>query len=304
MMTDLPPPVMRSPRIQAQIAVREQAAALARRAQSAYRRLTALFVLATAFAAICSGLILYGIEASPQADSDWLLRFAHAPQVRTTLFVVQAVGLGVAAFCAYLLGARRHDQIWTRYRLEAEEGRLRLAALALELGHAQGPAEFQATGQAFLAFVHEQLDYLQTRVSAHDRSHRWISVGGAALAAIAALSSALASIENRSILAMIALIGVCTPALANALRAWSQSADDGTRGDLHRASWVALNLLYGERAEFEQAVAQHDLAGASRYADRVFDILRQDHLGFATIRHRAAQVSSNSSTRAVGEDHR
>lgn len=291
MANKLPDSIAKNPRYSALEELRAVAGKEARAAQSSYRRLTGLFVLSTAIAGICSALILYGIEAKPDQSSNVILQWVHAPLIRTCLFLFQGGCLAAAAFSAHQLSGQNYSSIWTSRRLEAEEGRLLLQQMALEIGHENGPGDFQSAGRSFNDFTLGQINYLKNRMTRHARSASRLSVAGGGLAGLAALAAAISSLEQRTVLILLAFIGVCTPALTVALKSWSEATFDGDRAELHRRNWASLTEVFGERAQLEQAIANDDLDGALAYTKGVFDVLRADHAGFRKIRSQSNSVS-------------
>lgn len=282
-MTDLPSEIAEHPRYVHLKDEREIAASRAREAQGSFRKMTRGFVIGTALAAIAAGLVLYGIEENPEEASDQLIRWLAIPWVRVTLQSIQALGLFAAAFCGGMLAVRKYSDTWVENRLKAEEGRLDLQKLALELGHEAGGSSFEAAGHSFIAFAKAQLQYLKDRGTKHDRAAGLGAVAGALLAGLAALGGVIGGIQNVTLVALVALLGVCTPALVSALSTWSNATRDAARARLHDANRAALSTVLADQREFDAAIAANDLAGALAYAERVFAVLRADHSEFGKI---------------------
>ena len=254
-------------------------------------RLTRLLVIGSAIAAIAGGLVLYGAEARPDAESSLLARWlAEGSPLRIGLIVVQALGLAAAAGSGYLLGRREPGKRWVAARLRAEEGRLELAQRALTIGHEAGPEPFRGAGHWFLGFIEEQLHHLDASARRRDRASFYGLVLAALLAALGALASALTGFDSRTLVVVLAIFGVAVPALTAAVEKWGEATAAGKRATLHEDSWSALNALRDDAPAFKGAIEAQDLSGAMKFADRVLDILRKDHEGFATIQGKAKPV--------------
>jgi len=142
-MTGYPECVTTSPKYKAISQAREMSAARARGAQQTFHRLTRLFIAATALAAVAGGLVLYGIEVDTATASQFLLKLVSDESVQPVLFAIQGACLGVAAFCTYMLTARDYSKVWTQNRMDAEEGRLALQRVAMEIAHAANADDFR-----------------------------------------------------------------------------------------------------------------------------------------------------------------
>ena len=288
-MTGLPPEITGNSRFRRVQDDRARDAAKARAAQALYLRLTRLFVIGSTVAAIAGGLVLYGAEASPDAESPLLVRWlADGSPARIGLIVLQALGLAAAAGGGYLLGRREPGKRWIAARLRAEEGRLELARRALTIGHEAGPEAFRGAGTWFLSFIEDQLRHLDTSARRRDRASFYGLVLAALLAALGALASALTGFNSRTLVVVLAIFGVGVPALTAAVERWGEATAAGKRATLHENSLSALSALRDEAPAFNIAIDAHDLGGAMRFADRAFDILRKDHEGFSTIQGKAS----------------
>ena len=176
-------------------------------------------------------------------------------------------------------------------RLKAEHLRLELQKLALELGHELGPDQFRQAGDGFVAFSKGQRDWLQKNSEVRQHRSESLTVVAAAVAGIMAFAAAVSALKYEAVLAVVALLGVCTPALIAALKSWSEATLDRERAALHEKSRAALNDILGDQKTFDQAIDASDLAAASAYAERVFEVLRADHQGFAEGRKAAGAAA-------------
>jgi hypothetical protein len=300
-MTDLPEDVRQTPRYKALHEAREENASRARQCQATFKRLNTLFILATASAAVLGGLLLYGIDPTPSDQaaaatgiSEKLKASLGVPGLRKTLAVLQALALGLAAFAAYLLTQRDYAANWLDYRLKAENGRLDLAKLALEIGHAMGADSFRTAGAWFNdTFVAGQLAHLKDRGGTHDRRAFYLAVFGALISAIGIMGTTIGTTGVPVMVLIAAFVGVLSPAFISALKSWSESSGDQGRAKLHHGTWEGLNALSGERDTFDAAVAANDLPGALAYAERVFTVLRSDHEGFAALLAKVPKPGNN-----------
>ncbi|MEP1697665.1 MAG: DUF4231 domain-containing protein [Paracoccaceae bacterium] len=285
-MTEHSDSVRTDPRYQAISDARDKSAKRARAARDNYKLFTGAFIVATTVAALAGGLILYGIEADPEAaQSQIVLKWVSQDWMHTLLFVIQGLSLGTAGFCAHMLSSRRYNETWTSNRVVAETKRLEREQKALEIAHAKGSEEFINSGAAFKLFVAQQMQYLADREFKHDRSAFALALAGAVMAGIAALAGALGGLDSRVMFAMIALLGVVSPALVAALTSWSDAISDAQRAQLYQRTWENLNAIRADQATFDTAIAQDDLDGARAYQERVFEALREDHQGFAGLRN-------------------
>jgi len=130
--------------------------------------------------------------------------------------------------------------------------------------------------------------YLSNRSQVHDRSAFVLALAGAILAGVTSLAAVLGGMDSKTVFALLALLGVCAPALVAALISWSESSADAYRAELHHRTWLALNSLRADQATFDAALEGNDLDGAMQYVNQVFEALRQDHVGFAEKRQAAA----------------
>ncbi|MEP4195695.1 MAG: hypothetical protein ABJL99_08680 [Aliishimia sp.] len=264
---------------------RERNAAMARSAKSKFHCSIQSFVVATLIAAIAGGLLLYGIEATEGEPTNTALAdFLAKDQWRTPLLILQALSLGIAAFCGHLASVRGFEKVWIKNRLLAEEGRLDLQRAALEIGHENSPEDFVHASDAFKDFVNSQLSYLEKAQEKSDALSGWLAVWGAIIAGASALAAAIGGLDNKTVLILIALLGVCTPALVVALRSFSDASAAKERTKLHAHTWHELNKIRGEMTAFDDAITAHDLDVALAYVENVFDVLRADHKGFAAVR--------------------
>ena len=167
--------------------------------------------------------------------------------------------------------------------MRAENLRLEKEAAALEIAHAQSSADFAVAGVCFLEFATGQKDYLRSRRIIARKAHSKLAVIGAIVVAIAAAGTVLGGIDSPWVLACIGLIGVAAPAISAAVKSWSEATVEKERAALHKATGDQLADLLGEAQRFSDAVTSNDLDAAMVYVAQVFDILRQDHKGFADL---------------------
>jgi len=92
----------------------------------------------------------------------------------------------------------------------------------------------------------------------------------------------LTGFDSETLIILLAIFGVGVPALTAAVEKWGEATADGKRAELHQASWSALSVLRDDIPAFQSAVASNDLGTAMGYADRVFQVLRDDQSGFAS----------------------
>lgn len=281
-MTNLPPEITEDPRYRRVRDERERHAAVARASQAQYRWLTRVFVIASAIAAIAGGLVLYGTEAAPDARNPLVRALADGSAVRIGLIVVQGFGLAAAAGSGYLLGRREPGKRWVTARLKAEDGRLAIAERALQIAHEKGPEAFHEAGAWFIAFLEGQLSHLDASARRRDRSALRGLIFAAVLTGLAALAGVLSGFESKTIVVVLAILGVGVPALTAAVEKWGEATADSKRAALHGETWTALNALRDDVPGFEAAVLAQDFDSAMIFANRVFAVLREDHTGFAS----------------------
>lgn len=295
-MIDLPTAITKDPRYRRIHDEHERHAIEARTAQALYLMLTRVFIIAGAITAITAGLVLYGTEASVDADSLIVRSLAEGSTGRNGLIVVQGIFLAVALFCGYLLGRREPGRGWVGARLRAEEGRLQLARRALSIGHEKGVAQFNDAGSWFLAFMEEQLNYLDAGARRRDKSAFRGMIFAAILVALTGLAGVLTGFDSKTLAVVLAIFGVSLPLLVTAVESWGQATADDKRAKLHGGSWTALNALHDDVPAFQTALAERDLEVALGFADRVFEVLRHDHESFASV-----QGESNVSIKKESE---
>lgn len=281
-MTDLPPEITNDPRYRRAHDERERHAAEARSSQALYLRMTQIFVMASAIAAIAGGLVLYGTDATPNTGDTTQVHWLAGGTVRTGLIILQGLGLAAAAGSGYLLGRREPRKRWVSARLRAEDGRLTLAARALSIGHEKGADTFRQAGAWFIGFMEDQLRHLDKSAQRRGNAAFRGIVVASMLAGLAALAAALTGFDSQTLVVALAIFGVSVPALTAAIEKWGEATADGKRADLHNASWSALNALRDDVPKFQAAVDSNDLDNAMAFADRVFQVLRNDHAGFAS----------------------
>ncbi len=78
-----------------------------------------------------------------------------------------------------------------------------------------------------------------------------------------------------------------------AIEKWGEATTDVKRAELHADSWSALSALRDDVPAFEASIAAHDLAGAEAFADKVYEVLRKDHAGFAASQRLAIAASDD-----------
>ncbi|MDW3222509.1 MAG: hypothetical protein R8G34_06405 [Paracoccaceae bacterium] len=282
-MTDLPSKITDDPRYRRVHDERERHAAEARAARALYFQMTRVFVVASALAAIAGGLVLYGTNTAPDESDSILVHWLAGGALRTGLIIVQAFGLAAAAASGYVLGKREPGKRWVAARLRAEDGRLTLAARALSIGHENGKDAFREAAEWFVGFLEVQLGHLDKSARRKDSAAFQGIIVAALLAALAALATALTGFDSKTLIVALAIFGVSIPALAAAVEKWGEATADGKRAELHHASWSALNALRDDLPGFQAAVDANDLETATAFADRVFQVLRDDHAGFASV---------------------
>lgn len=293
----LPDEIAADPRFSRVEDEQKRYSAAAKTSQARYLWLTRAFVVGSTFAAIAGGLVLYGSEAQPDDSSPILLHWLAAGQFRSAVIAVQCVSLAIAAGCGYLLGRREPGKRWVAARLKAEECRLLLADRVLRIGHEKGAEAFGHAGVWFLDFLEGQISHLENSASHRDRSALQGLIVAAVLAALAALASGLTSgltgFDSNALAVMLAIFGVGVPAIMAAIEKWGEATTDGKRAELHADSWSALSALRDDVPAFEASIAVNDLSGAQAFADRVFEVLRIDHAGFAASQRQAISAGGD-----------
>ena len=282
-MPPLPNEIVDDPRYRALTTRRDEAARRARGAQSSYRWLTRAFIAATAVSAIGSALTLYGME-TPGSISAALHAWVSDAGNRRVLLLLVAAALALAAFAQHQLRTSAHGDEWTRARGEAERHRLERERVALRIGHERGPAAFREAGLGFQRFLEGQIRHHRDSADRHRASSRSLGLLAAAMAAVVALAGGLAAAGNGTVVIAVALIGVCAPALAAALKSWSEATGDVQRAELHAITWDNLVAEQGRMPELMAAVDAGDLDAALGHAERVLKILENDNLEFRELR--------------------
>lgn len=277
----LPPEITESTAFQSLSSAREEAAAIARKAQADYKRAKLSLLVCSAFASICGGLLLYSAELDP--NTSHVLGQLLTDPVKTGLMVLQAVLLGAVAYFTFQLTNLGLINRWRENRLTAEKLRLSIQRKALELGQKAGPDVFRQASEGFESFMESQRSYLSIRRTNAGRSTRIAAGYGAIVAALAAASGALGGIDHALVVAIIGLLGVATPVVASAVQSWTEAAAEEKREQLHAKTATQLVEVMAESDQLHDAVEANDLDGALAYAERVFDVLRQDHKGFADL---------------------
>lgn len=282
-MPALPREISDDPRYRALSARRDEAARRARAARSAYRVLTGLFVASTAVAAIGGGLTLYGMEP-PQDISAALHRWVADPAHRAPILVVVALALGAAAFARHRLRATTFGREWATHRAEAEVHRRERQRLALRIGHERGPEAFREAGREFESFLDDQIEHHRASADRHRSSSRSLGLVAAAMAAVVAVAGGLAALRDGAVVLLVALVGVCAPALVAAVKSWAEATSDEQRAELHALTWDRLIAEQARMPEFAAAVEAGDLDAALAHAERVLEVLAQDNSEFRQIR--------------------
>lgn len=282
-MPALPKEISDDPRYRAVSARRDEAARRARASRSAYRLLTAAFVVSTAVAAVGSGLALYGMQPPPEISAAlhrWVADSTH----RTPILFVVALALGAAAFAQHRLRAASFGKEWATQRGEAEAQRRERERLALKIGHERGPEALREAGREFGRFLDRQIEYHRASADRHRASSRSLGLAAAALAAIVAVAGGLAALNDGMVVVLVALVGVCAPALVAAVKSWSEATSDVQRAELHALTWDRLVAEQARMPEFTAAVEAGDLAAALGHAERVLEALERDTSEFRQIR--------------------
>lgn len=281
-MTDLPQEVSDAQLYKTEREVREHHAQKARDAKTWFIRLKAIVVIGTALAAIAGGLLLLGLETGAANDEVRLRVFADK-DTRLYLLLFQGLCLAAVTGSTVFLNRMDYPRQQVDSRLKAEEGRLSLARMTLEISHAAGPAVFGKAADWFGGFIDGQIGHLKNSAEDHKAANLIVVIVIAVIAMVGTLGTAFAGVDSYWIIALVALIGVLSPALNAALTSWGDATMSNERAKLHEASWLALSKVRGRDAELKAAVEQHNLEAALTYAEEAFTILRADHRGFADL---------------------
>ena len=283
----LPKEISESPQYESIVARRQIFADRARKAQLAFRTYTIVFIIMTAVAAIASGLVLYGIEVAEvaevaEAPSPMLLEAVRTGWVRTTLIWIMAISLAVVSFCEFMNQSRNYGKRHVENRVKAETLRWERERVALRLGHTRGV--LKGAAQNFLAFIDEQIRHASMSTRRFS-SIAWMSaILGAVLSAVAAFFGAIGIVKNPSVIAYVALAGVCIPAITAAVKAWAEFEGGSRRMDIQTSTHEKLLEKKGESQRFRDAVEANDIDAASAYQEEVIDILKADLDGFIDVR--------------------
>ena len=275
---------------------RELHAARARAAQAKYRGQIRLFISASTAAAVLGGLLLYGIEVSPDGnDSAFLRQQLAQPNIRVGLGLLQAVSLGAVAWVTHLLSGSEVARVWLEHRMKAEQGRIDRAFVALHIGHRTGPEAFRESADyASKELIDDQLKFFHDALHRHEkRSVRLLQLGSA-IAGIGAAVAATQGLGVPALLVVAAFIGVLSPALMAAVTSWEAASGDRERAKSSFGAWQSLNRVNGQRAELAKAVDAGDLAAAEAYLARAAEVLRADHAAFEAERKTAAQGAASA----------
>lgn len=288
-MTELPESITGHSEFQAANKEQKRFGTDARHQQASYKLNIKMLIISTAVSAIVGGLLLYGMEADAEGD-EGLVKFIAGDVVQSLLVGLQAIALGIAGYAGFFLGRHNPKDAWIRSRIKAEDYRLRRAKCVLELSHAVNEDTFRTAGAWFSEFVERQDNHLKTSAALRANSSRSYVVVGGVLAGAVALAGGLAGLQLKFVAVLIAMLGVCAPALVSAINSWAAASADDARADLHNHSLTLLRDVSASETVFKKAIEDHDLPGALAYADRVFEVLRADHRGFAEIHSRSAQT--------------
>lgn len=287
----VPEPIRSDPEFLAVHRAREERARLSRAAQSAYRTRQVRVILATTFAAVVGGLLLYGFEPPdlpkdpPPRQSQILRDWLAQDWVRIVLGLLQALALAAVAWSVHLVRGARYDDAWLDNRLAAEDGRVKRAFVAIQIGHRTGPEAFRAAGSyALRELLDDQLSFFDRAKTLHERKGaRLLKVGGG-IAAVGAAFAVLQGLDVPELVLAAALVGVLSPALNAAVSSWESLSGDMERARASTAAWFALTEVSSARGSFDAAIANQDLPGAEAYLQRVADILKADHAAFEALR--------------------
>jgi hypothetical protein len=244
-------------------------------AQRVFRQFSTLFIVATALASVSGALILYGTGAG-EADPV-LQRWLAQQPVRLILFVVEVAALAAAAFAAEMRREQKNDTEWLAERRAAERCRIAIWERIMAVAAETGP---DAERAAFDRFVEEQLgvqmSYYASAEARHKRSASRSTVIGAVTAAAIAATGA-AGIGGELWVAVAAFVGVVSPVLLNALRAWRDDTLDSEKAERYRAAWTELKRLEARGDEVRRALDAGEPKSARDFIDQVHAVLRQEH---------------------------
>lgn len=280
-MSTPPPEVTQNPRYIEIKARSEFAAAKARDAQANHRKYMSGFIVSSATAAVLGGLILLGVngvagDGASAAETATLTTklLAISESYRSVSGAAQAIALGVAAVCAYMLREVNYGDTWTTNRVAAEEGRGQLYISALEIAHEASPEAFEAAGQyTYQDLVQGQLKYLRDASGRHGKHAGQLAVFGAVVLGFGVVASALSGFGNTALVVIAAFIGVLSPALLAGIRSWQEMNFDRERVKMHDETIAALSLLAEQGTRLTEATKSGDLPGALAYTNEVLRAL-------------------------------
>jgi len=158
----------------------------------------------------------------------------------------------------------------------AENARLRMQRASLIVAHRIGSEEFMLTGKCFSDFVEGQIKHLDASTTRHALSARRIAIAGSAVAGLTGLASGLSGLGSALVVAFVALVGVCAPALVTATNSWSAASKNDQRASLHNSTLVKLEDLHGRQRELHSATGDGDLPRSLQYVDEILKILLID----------------------------
>lgn len=257
--------LLKDSRVVAITTVRRRAADKAAKAQDIYNKNGSYFIVAGGIATVAGALILLstGGEGSAELKAaaargeevlmpETLVAVQAAlaqPLVRSLLFVLEVLALGIAAYCGEILRTAKSDVTWISERREAEIGRIKLHETILACAQERDPSG--SLTYELAAFDYFVVDQLQKQISYHAKKETaatkssWKTIRvGAAIAAIVAAVGATGTLGLWWIV-IGAFVGVIAPVLMHGLSKYRELKMDRERTESSANMWKVLQEIAG-----------------------------------------------------------
>ena len=244
--------------------------------QLVFRRFSFLFIAGTTVSGFCAALILLASGNASSDNTNWLYDVISSSAVRYTLFAIEILALGIAAFAAHIQEARKHDSRWKQQRRMAEASRIEIFNTLFKVASDKSIREQQT---AFDHFITEQLDGQLKYYSSSSKLHNRRSIGLAAIGAVIAGAVAISGVGGLSenLLPIAALIGVVAPIFLTALNSWRENNNDDEKALLYDQVWTKLRILKGQSELVRVELATGDYNAVLGFVDEVHKTIHEEH---------------------------
>ena len=244
--------------------------------QKVFRRFSFLFIAGTTVSGLCAALILLASGTDDSTTTNWLIEFINSGEVRYTLFVIEILALGTAAFAAHIQENRKNDVRWKHQRRLAEESRIEIFNALFSVASSETVDEQQI---AFDYFLVEQLDGQLDYYSSAGKIHNRRSIGLAVIGAVITAAVAISGIGGLSekMLPIAALVGVVAPIFLTAVGSWRDNNSDEEKALLYDQVWAKLRDLKGRSDLVREQLVTGDYNKVLAFVDDVHLAMSEEH---------------------------